>query len=247
MANILYIFGSVLIVSLISLIGIFSFSIKSKKLEKILLFFVSFSVGALFGDAFIHLLPEAFKNSQSNFLVGVYVISGILFSFIIEKFIHWRHCHVPTSQHHMHPLAYMNLVGDSVHNFIDGLVIAVSFFVSIPVGTATTLAIILHEIPQEMGDFGVLIYAGFTKKKALLFNFLTALVAVLGAFVGVLLGGVQTALSFLIPFAAGNFIYIAGSDLIPELHKELDAKRSAIQFFSIVLGIAVMIALLLIG
>jgi zinc and cadmium transporter len=216
-----------------------------KNVEKILLYLVSFSVGALLGDAFIHLIPESFEELEP-FLVGVYVLSGILFSFVIEKFIHWRHCHIKTSKMHPHRFVYMNLIGDSFHNFIDGLIIAGSYFVSIPVGIATTIAVVFHEIPQEIGDFGVMIYGGFSKIKALLFNFLTALTAVIGALIGIFLSGLEPFLSFLIPFAAGNFIYIAGTDLIPELHKsEHVGLKSFLQLIAIILGMLVMISLLL--
>lgn len=244
----LYIFGSVILVSAISLIGIFTFALKTNKLEKILLYLVSFSVGALFGDAFIHLLPEAFESANNSWIVGLYVLFGILFSFIIEKVIHWRHCHVPTSKHHKHRFVYMNLVGDSVHNFIDGLIIAGSYFLSVPIGIATTVAVILHEIPQEIGDFGILVFGGFSKKRALFFNFLTALTAILGAIIGILMSSSEHLLLFLIPFAAGNFIYIAGSDLIPELHKEECAHNFHNYFFQLlmfILGILIMMSLLL--
>ena len=239
-----YIILSVVCVSLISLIGMFLFKIKN--LEKILLYLVSFSVGALFGDAFIHLIPEAFEKIEPVY-VGVYVLAGLLFSFVVEKFIHWRHCHVQTSKEHHHRFVYMNLIGDAFHNFIDGLIIAGSYFVSIPVGVATTIAVVFHEIPQEIGDFGVMLYGGLSRGRALLFNFLTALTAVLGAFFGIILSGIEPILSFLIPFAAGNFVYIAGTDLIPELHKgnENVGKKSLLQFFVILLGILVMISLLL--
>jgi len=245
---ILYIIVSVLIVSATSLIGILTFLIQNKKLDKIILYLVSFSVGALFGDVFIHLLPEAFKESI-NATVGLYILAGILFSFIMEKFIHWRHCHTPESKTHHHRLAYMNLVGDAMHNFIDGLVIAGAYFISIPVGIATTVAVLFHEIPHELGNFGILIYGGFSKLKALLFNFLTALTALLGAVLGIILGNAGTATTFLIPFAAGNLIYIAGTDLIPELHKtscdDFKFSESLGQLLCIILGIAVMMAMLL--
>jgi len=243
LTNIFYILSSVILVSLISFIGIVVFVVKSRNIEKILLYLISFSVGALFGDTFIHLIPEAFEQLEGLF-VGIYVLSGILFSFIIEKFIYWRHCHVQTSGKHKHRLAYMNLFGDAFHNFIDGLIISGSYFVSIPVGVATTIAVVLHEIPQEIGDFGVMLYGGFSRFKALLFNFLTALTAVLGAFFGILMSEVEPALNFLIPFAAGNFIYIAGTDLIPELHKDNIGKKSFIQLLFIILGILIMISLL---
>jgi len=224
-----------------------SFAVKKHTLEKILLYFVSFSVGALFGDVFIHLLPDAFRNP--TVWVGIYVLVGILFSFVLEKFIHWRHCHVPQSKVHHHHFAIMNMIGDAMHNFIDGLVIAGSYFVSIPVGIATSTAVLFHEIPHETGNFAVLLYGGFSKLKALFFNFITALAALLGAVAGILLSSSASSFTFLVPFAAGNLIYIAGSDLVPELHKEscenFSLKSSALQLLAIIAGIGVMLLLLL--
>lgn len=242
----IYTLISVLIVSLISFVGILTFSIKTAKLKEILLYMVSFSAGALFGDAFIHLLPEIVEEVGFGLNIAVYVMFGIGFSFIVEKVIHWRHCHLPITKQHVHPFAIMNLVGDMVHNFIDGLIIGASYLVSIPVGIATTLAVILHEIPQEIGDFGVLLHGGFSRAKALVYNFFTALTAVIGAVVSLLLSSyVENLTIFLIPFAAGTFIYIAGSDLIPELHKEVKVKKSLLQFVAIVLGVLVMLSLLM--
>ena len=242
----LYSLASVFIVSVISLIGIITLSIKVEKLRKLLIYMVIFAAGALLGDAFIHLLPEAVEDKGFEAAVSLYVLFGIGFSFLIEKVVHWHHFHYPLEEGHVHPFAIMNLVGDMVHNFIDGLIIAASYLVSIPVGIATTIAVILHEIPQEISDFGVLMLGGFTKAKALLYNFLTALTAVLGAVVALFIGtGSESLTIFLVPFAAGSFIYIAGSDLIPELHKgEFDWKRSLMQFAAIVLGVLVMYALL---
>lgn len=242
----IYSLVSVFIVSLISFVGLLTLSINTKKLKKILLYMVSFSAGALFGDAFIHLLPEIIEETGFGLSISIYVMFGIGFSFIIEKFIHWRHCHIPHSKEHVHPFAMMNLFGDGVHNFIDGIIIGASYLVSIPVGIATTLAVIFHELPQEIGDFGVLLHGGFSRAKALLFNFITALTAVFGAVISLLISSyVENITTFLIPFAAGTFIYIAGSDLIPELHKEVEVKKSLVQFIAIVLGIVVMLSLLL--
>ena len=167
--------------------------------------------------------------------------------FALEKFISWRHCHIPTSKEHPHPVVWMNLVGDGLHNFTDGMIIAASFLVNIPLGITTSLAVILHEIPQEIGDFGVLIHGGFSKNKALVFNFLSGLMAIGGAVLTLFLGTrfVQP-VRLLIPFTAGSFIYIAGSDLIPELHKETNLKKSAFQLLGLILGIGVMLSLLLI-
>lgn len=237
---------SVVIVSLVSLVGVFSLSFNTATLRKFLIYMVSFSAGALFGDVFIHLLPQSIEQSGFSLHISLYVISGILFSFVVEKIIHWRHCHIPTSKEHVHPFALMNLYGDGVHNFIDGLIIGASYLASIPVGIATTIAVVLHEIPQEIGDFGVLLHGGLSKKKALTYNFLTALTAVVGALLAFLLGThVENLTLFLIPFAAGGFIYIAGSDLIPEMHKEVHWKRSLLQLVVFVLGILVMVPLLL--
>lgn len=238
---------SVVLVSLISVIGILALWLNDKTLRKILLYLVSFSAGSLFGDAFIHLIPEAIETSGPIASVSILILFGILFSFMVERFLQWRHCHIPTSNAHPHSFAYMNLFGDAVHNLIDGLIIGGSYLVSIPVGIATTLAVILHEIPQELGDFGVLVYGGFQKRKALWFNFLTALAAIAGALIALALGSVMEGFAQLvIPFAAGNFIYIAGSDLIPELRKDTpEPKKAALQMVAIVAGVLVMLLLLL--
>lgn len=242
----LYTIISVIITSLISLIGIITLAINMGLLKKILLFLVSFSVGALFGDAFIHLLPEAIEEHGFTLNTSLSILTGILIFFILEKFIHWRHCHIPTSKEHPHPFAFMNLIGDGLHNFIDGLVIGGSYLVSVPVGIATTLAVILHEIPQEIGDFGILMHGGFSRAKALLFNFVSALVAIAGAIVSLVIGAkISNYSTFLLPFTAGGFIYIAGSDLIPELHKECVPKKSLLQMLALLLGIGIMIALTL--
>jgi len=242
----LYTLASVFIVSLISFVGILTLSIKANKLRSMLIYFLSFSAGALLGDAFIHLLPES-TESGFSLKISLSVLLGVLIFFILEKIIHWQHCHMPVSEEHAHPFAYTNLIGDGLHNFIDGIIIGASFLVDVKVGIATSLAVILHEIPQEIGDFGVLLHAGFSKSKALLLNFATALFAIIGAIIALLIGGSSTELlSILIPFAAGGFIYIAGSDLIPELHKETGTMKSFIQLLAFVLGIAVMVLLLFI-
>jgi len=240
----LYTIISVIVVSLISLAGVFTLSLRTATLKKIIIYFVSFSVGALFGDAFIHLLPEAFAKSPAGF-VSAGILSGIILFFVLEKFMHWRHCHAETTKKHIHPVGILNLVGDGVHNFIDGLVMAASYLVSIPIGIATTLAVVFHEIPQELGDFGVLIHAGFSNKKALMWNFISGLTAVAGAIVGLIIGThSQQVTMFMIPLAAGGFIYIAGSDLIPELHKDVhefpSLSRAFWQLVFFLLGIAIM-------
>jgi zinc and cadmium transporter len=238
---------SVIIISAISLVGVLVLWLKDQQLKKILLYLVSFSVGGLFGDAFIHLIPEAIEESGFGTSISLLILLGILSSFVVEKFLQWRHCHIPTSSEHPHSFAYMNLFGDAVHNLIDGLIVGGSYLASIPIGISTTLAVILHEIPQELGDFGVLIHGGFNKKKAVWFNFLTALTAILGAVIALVVGTtLEGFIPLLIPFAAGNFIYIAGSDLIPELRKdEPDLKKATLQVVSITLGVVIMLLVLL--
>ncbi len=243
----LYSLASVFIVSLISLIGVTTFPLKHpRKLETFLAWMISFSAGAFLGDVFIHLLPEIVEESGFGLEISLYILLGIIISFIIEKIIHWRHSEMQTNKKHYHPSAIMSLIGDTIHNFIDGLIIGATYLINIPVGIATTTAVVFHEIPQEIGNYGVLLYGGFSKKKALFFNVLTALTAVLGAVVALLVGGsAEGATKFLIPFTAGHFIYIAGSDLIPELHKEVAFKKSLSQFIFLVLGIIIMASLLL--
>lgn len=236
-----YTITSVFVVSLVSLIGVFTLSVKKEKIKEISVLLVSFAAGALFGDAFIHLLPEAYEELGMNVSTSLYVLLGLLLFFILEKFLRWRHCHIPASKDHLHPLATMNLVGDAVHNFIDGLLIGATYMVSIPIGIATTLAVIFHEIPQEIGDFGVLIHGGLSVKKALLFNFFSAVIAVLGAVISLLVGPrVEGYALTLLPITAGGFIYIAGSDLIPELKRDCEATTSLQQLLAIILGITTM-------
>lgn len=237
---IIYSILSVLIISLLSLAGILTLNIKTEKLKKFLIYFISFSAGALFADVFIHLLPETVEQYGFGIDISAYILCGIVASLILEKVIHWRHCHMPITKTHVHPLSIMSLIGDTIHNFIDGIIIGASYLVSIPTGIATTIAVIFHEIPQEMANFGVLVHGGFSKKKALLMNFLTSLSAFLGLTIALLIGTTsQNMTNFLIPFAAGNFIYIAGSDLIPELHKENTLKKSLMQIITFVLGVIV--------
>ncbi len=239
---------SVLIVSLVSFIGVVSLSIGTKLLRHILIYLISFSAGALFGDVFIHLLPEVVNGNGFLLSISLYVLFGIVLFFALEKIIQWQHCHMPITKNHVHSFTYMNLVGDGLHNFIDGLIIAASYLVSLPAGIATTLAVVLHEIPQEIGDFGVLLHGGFSKGKALFLNFVSALFAVIGAIIGLLLAGaVENIELILVPIAAGGFLYIAGSDLIPELHKETTIWKSILQLITFILGMAVMALLLLVG
>lgn len=239
---------SVTLVSLISLLGVLTLGLKEKSLNKILIYFVSFSAGALLGDVFVHLIPEVYSMGPTAY-TSLYFLLGIMVSFLIEKIIYWRENHSSSILgSKVKNFAYMILYGDGVHNFIDGLAIGASFLVSIPVGVATSIAIILHEIPHEIGDFAALIHGGLSKKKAIYYNFISALTSVVGTVVALLLNQQMEGINkFLIPFAAANLIYIAGTNLIPVLHKEKQFKKSFLQIFTFILGIAIMYGLLLVG
>ena len=211
---------SVAVVSALSLWGILTIMLRRELKGEVLKYLVSFSVGGLFGGAMFHLIPEASEANGFTLQVSTWILIGILTSFIVEQCFRWRHCHVPTSEEHPHSFAYMNLFGDAVHNFIDGLAIGASYLISVSTGLATTLAISFHELPQELGDFGVLIYAGFERRTAILYNFLTSLTA------------------FFI--AAGAFNTSKPSDLIPELHAEEELGRTIVQFAAMVLGVGIL-------
>jgi len=225
----------------VSFIGILFVGLKEASMGRILMVLVGFASGSLIGGAFFHLLPEAVAEETGQ---GIWqlVVAGIVFFFIMEKFLYWRHCH--DGKCPVHIFAYLNLIGDGVHNFIDGITIAASFLISYSLGYATTLAVIFHEIPQELGDFGILLYGGFGKKRALTFNFMSAITAVAGALVTFYLASFFHGLElFLAPFAAGGFIYIAATDLLPELHKRTQTKESLVQLLFILTGIGLMAAL----
>ena len=238
MAVLFLIILSTFLVSLLSFIGVFTLSLSEKILEKILFYLVALSIGGLMGGAFLHLLPEA-SEKFGNSNVFLYALAGFFLFLIIEKIIHWRHCHEGHCP--VHTFAYMNLIGDGIHNFIDGLIMAAAFISSPGLGVASTIAIFLHEIPQEIGDFGVLVYGGIKKKRALLYNFLTAVTAVFGGIFGYyFLSATDAASKFLLAFAAGGFLYIAASDLIREIRKENNVKKSVLNFIFIFLGLLAM-------
>jgi zinc and cadmium transporter len=238
MTTLFLIISSTFLVSLVSLIGVFTLAFKKEFLEKILFYLISLAVGGLMGGAFLHLLPEAAEQFGARD-VFLYALAGFFLFLITEKVIRWRHCHEDHCP--VHAFAYMNLIGDAIHNFIDGLIMAAAFVSGLGLGVASTIAIFLHEVPQEIGDFGVLVYGGIKKEKALLYNFFTAVTAVLGGIFGYyLLSFAETASAFLLPVAAGGFLYIAASDLIPEIRKENDVKKFVLNFMIIFLGISAM-------
>lgn len=241
-----YIFGSVILVSILSIVGALPLLVTRNVPKKALLLLLSLSVGTLLGSVFLHFIPETISHGYT-LEIAMYVLIGFFAFFIIEKLVHnHHHQKLQEAHHHAYHLAPINLIGDAIHNFIDGLIIASSYLVSIPLGIAATVSVMVHEIPQEIADFGILLYAGLSKKKALAYNLIAAASAIVGATAGLLLISVSDAFSeFIIPFTAGAFIYIGASNLIPELHKEHGIKQAAIQLLAAAAGVAIMVALVM--
>lgn len=206
-----------LVVSLISFVGIL---LVSKKIDKFLHFFISFAAGALLSAAFFDLIPESLEAFEEMGIHNgpVFVLIGVLGFFLIERFIHWHHCGKHDCDRK--PVGTLSLIGDGIHNFIDGLLIAGAFMLNFATGIVTTITVMLHEIPQELGDFSVLIHAGYTKKKALMYNFFSALTAVIGGIIGYFaFSALESITPYIVAFAAGGFLYIALSDIVPDMHK----------------------------
>ncbi len=244
--TLIWILVSVVVISLFAIIGVLFLSVREELLNKVLLALVAFSAGALMGGALLHMIPKTLTMT-SSINTFLYLLLGFSFFFLLENVLQWRHCH--DAKCDVHTFTYMNLIGDGIHNITDGLIIAASFVASIALGFATTLAVAFHEIPQEIGDFGVLVYGGFEKRKALMYNYISAITIIPGAIVGYLLSIYTTQfIQFMLPIAAGGFIYIAASDLIPELRKETSLKKSAVIFGVFLMGIILMyIALSIFG
>ncbi len=238
----LYAILAVSVISLLSLVGVFTLSLKENTLDRILFFLLSFSAGSILGAALFDLLPEAIELVEEP-VVFIYVTSGYVSFLFLERYIYWFHGHIHGHESKseldrrvsVKEFVYLNLVGDGIHNFLDGIAIGASFLISSPVGFATTTAVFAHELPQEIGDFGVLIYGGLTRGKALFFNFVSALTALFGVLVSNFF--LQDFTGPLIALTAGGFVYLAASELIPEIRTEEDFAKSIMQLALFVLGI----------
>ncbi len=230
---------STLLVSIISLVGIIFIKISSEKLSKIIFLMVSFAVGIILGNSFLHLIPESFEHFSHSNTPSLLICCGIVLFFLTEQILHWHHHNINEKQ--IKPLGKINLLADGIHNFSDGILIAAAWMTSPQIGLTTTLAVCIHEIPQEIADYGILLHAGYTRKKALFWNLFSALSALVGTVLMLWLGTYFIELNkFIIPLAAGGFIYLAGSDLIPELHKNPSKKSILLQIFFILIGLALM-------
>jgi zinc and cadmium transporter len=238
MTTLLYILTATFLVSLTSLLTLFTLAIKESYLQRLLLFLISLSAGGLLGGAFGHLLPEALAKLAVSAVCNTVLISFVFF-FLVEKLLHWHHCHHGTEKRRT--FGYMNLIGDGLHNFIDGLIIAAAFIIDFNLGVTTTLAVALHEVPHEIGDFGVLLHAGFSRTQALAANFFVAAIAIVGGLTGYLFSFTfSRLLPYLLPFAAGGFLYVAASDLMPEIRQEESFSKSLLLFSVFVFGILIL-------
>ena len=233
-----------ILVSLVSFSGLFVIWLSPQRLAIVVPYLVALAVGVLLGDAFIHLIPDAVARQGSVADVCLTTLAGLFLFFVLEKLVRWRHDHSidlsePATK--ILPLAKMNLIGDAIHNFVDGILIAGSFLVAPALGFTTTLAIVAHEIPQELGDVGALLRGGFRPRQAIWFNFYCSLTVLLGVVFTLLLSQVaQSSLILLLPVAAGGFIYIAASDLIPVLHERSSLAHLGGQTAAFALGIGFM-------
>ena len=255
MSRSVFAFISVIAVSAVSLAGLLTLSMSEVRVRRLATFFVSFAVGALLGDTFIHLMPEIFAVAQtpSALWASMLILSGILLFFVVEKLL--RHQHGFLHRHHHHEpierpeLVGVNVLGDAIHNYIDGLLIGASWLVSPTLGISTTIAVLLHEIPQELGDFGILIHSGLSVRRATLLNAASAAVAILGTTTAVVAGAVahERVTELLVPITAGGFVYIAAANLIPELQHDRSMRALVVQTTLISLGIGVMALLALVG
>jgi len=241
------IFGALaagLLVSLVSFSGWFVIGLSAQRLHSLVPNLVALAVGVLLGDAFIHLIPDAVTRQGSVREVCLTVLVGMFVFFMLEKLVRWRHDHntdISPVANEILPLAKMNLIGDAIHNFVDGILIAGSFLVDPALGFTTTIAIIAHEIPQELGDVGALLRGGFKPRQAVLFNFYCSLTVLLGVMFTLLLSQIaESSLTLLLPIAASGFIYIAASDLIPVLHERSSLMQLSSQSLAFALGIGFM-------
>jgi zinc and cadmium transporter len=228
---------SSIIVALISFVGILTFYLKHETLKKYTWILIALASGTLLAAAFFHLIPETFHEAGE--LAPIYILVGILTSYIIESGLHWHHCRGECKTK-IKPMGYLISIGDGIHNFIDGIVLGAAYLADFNLGVITTIAIIAHEIPQEISDFGILIKAGYSKKRALIVNFFTASTIIVGSLVAYFFATSAETLIPLIGFAGGNFLYLALSDLVPELHEHNSTKRTITKFAVMLFGIALL-------
>jgi len=237
LATLIWIIGATIVDSLVGLVGVFSLFINEAILRKTIKTLVAFSAGALLGGGFFHLLAESLEK-MTPFRSFSITLIGFLAFFVLEEYLHWHQC----EECEIHPYSYLMIIGDSVHNILDGLVIAGTFMVSTYLGVVTTALIIAHEVPQELGVFGILVSGGFKKTEAIFYSFVAQCTCVLGGIAGYFfMSKMEVFASLIVPFAAGGFIYIAAADLIPGMHKTEGIEKVS-SFAWLCAGLALMIA-----
>lgn len=241
MTTFLWILYGGMLMSVIALIGSSTLLFSDETLRRLLLPLVAFAAGSLLGGAFFHMLPTALSQMGGPTEVFVWLLGGFLLFFVIEQFLHWHHCHRDVAEC-KEPLTYLILLGDGLHNFMGGLAVASAFLVDISLGISTWLAAAAHEVPQELGDFAVLVHGGWSTGRALLFNLLSGLTFLVGSLAAY---GASRSLDvdFLLPLAAGNFLYIAASDLVPEVNKNESVPHNLIHLGSFSAGIGLLLLL----
>jgi zinc and cadmium transporter len=236
-----WIIGSGVLMSTIALVGAVTIALGERTRERLILPLVAFSAGSLLGGAFLHMIPEAIERSDEDPSVYLWVLIGFTAFFALEQFLHWHHWHEDALEHKS-PLTHLMVIGDSLHNFLGGVAVAGAFIVEVPLGITTWIVAAAHEVPQELGKYGVLLHGGWSKGKALLVSVASSLTFLVGGTFAYAVS-VQVDVSFLVPFAAGNFLYIAASDLVPEVNKHHRIGINVLHFVSFAAGIALLMAI----
>lgn len=237
----LWIIAGGILMCVIALVGALTLPFKEATLRRILLPLVALSAGSLLGGAFFHMIPESVEKIGSQTTVYIWVVLGFSTFLLLEQLLHYHHCHRGSTDCHK-PLTYLILIGDGIHNFIGGIAVAGTFLIDVRLGITTWLAAAAHEIPQEIGDFGVLVHGGLSTKKALLYNVLSASTFLLGGILAYLFSFTSW-VYYLIPFAAGNFLYIGASDLVPEVNRHHHLTNNIIHFLSFICGIMILLSI----
>jgi zinc and cadmium transporter len=229
--------------SLIALVGAFALMLSEEDVERLTLPLVALAAGTLLGGSFFHLLPESIDRGMDALEAFEWAIAGFLVFFVLEQFLHWQHSHGRLGEEE--PVTYLILTADGLHNFIGGLAVGGAFVIDIHLGLLAWVAAAAHEVPQELGDFGVLVHGGWEPERALRWNVLSALTFPIGGVLAWFLSaGIDVA--FLVPFGAGNFIYIAAADLTPEVKHVSDTRRSVLHLVAFVTGLAILFAVRLV-
>ncbi|MFW9915241.1 MAG: ZIP family metal transporter [Candidatus Thorarchaeota archaeon] len=262
MANELLAFGAILVVSLVSLVGLFTLSMKTTTVHRLIFIMVAFGAGAILGAALFGIIPEIIDEANHNAedgnghaaetedlrrLLFALIAFGFIAFYGLERFLYWYHGHhsceevekgcEDAGRHtQIENYAYLNLVGDGIHNMMDGAFIIVAFGLDLSIGLAATLAVLAHELPQEIGDFGILLHAGMSRSQALVANFMSGLTALIGGFLALWLVGIADFDLYILAFAAGGLIYLGAAELVPEMQKEQNNRKALIQLVMFAIG-----------